>query len=132
MNFDALLPYWPTLAAVGLGFIAGIVLYLWRRKRPSAAELERRRREMINRIGKMGDGIITEVHDSLISYNYHVRGLEYQATQDVGSLNVELLPEQWGKLHAVTVKFDARNPANSVIISEKWSGLPKRLNQNES
>ena len=83
---------------------------------------------MINRIGKMGDGAITEVRDSLISYCYHVRGIEYQATQDVDSLNVDLSPEQWGTIHGVTVKFDTHNPANSLIISEKWSGLPKHLN----
>ena len=85
---------------------------------------------MVNRIGKMGDGVITEMHDSLVSYCYQVRGIEYLATQDVGSMGLELLPEKWGTIHAVSVKFDPRNPANSVIISEKWSGLPKSANLN--
>jgi hypothetical protein len=127
MKFEELLPYWPAGAAVGLGLIAGAVAYLWLRKPASPAELERRRRAMLDLVGKMGDGTITEVHGSLLSYTYQVRGIEYQATQDVEVLAIGLLPEQWGTIDAIAVKFDARNPANSLIVSEKWSGLPKNV-----
>ena len=127
MNWDSLLPYWPAPAFVILLIIGTTVYFVWLKKRPTAAELERRRRERINSIGKMGDGLITEVHDGLVSYSYHVRGIEYQATQDISALSAFLPEEQWGIIGSVGIKYDPRNPANSIFVCEKWSGLRKTL-----
>jgi len=117
------------LAAVGLAVVVAVTLYLWLRQRPSPAELEKRRRDLINGIGKMGDATITDVQLPLVSYTYSVRGIEYQATQDVSGIDENLLPAQWGTIVGVGLKYDPRNPANSLIVSEKWSGLPKKVNQ---
>ena len=128
MNLDAILAYWPALVAlIGL-LIAGGVAYYLRSRRPSPAELERRRRQMIHGIGKMGDGIITELQGPLASYSYHARGIEYLATQDLSGLEAFLPPEEWDIIGPVTIKYDPRNPANSIVISEKWSGLRKTSN----
>jgi hypothetical protein len=128
MNLEAILAYWPALVAfIALLMAVGVVYYL-RSRRPSPAELERRRRQMIHGIGKMGDGIITELQGSLASYSYHVRGIEYLATQDLSGLEAFLPPEEWDIIGPVTIKYDPRNPANSIVISEKWSGLRKTSN----
>jgi hypothetical protein len=125
MKTDDVLPYWPALFIAGAVVMGAAGVYSWLKKRPTPAELERRRREMVNQIGKMGDGTVTEVQQPLITYTYHVRGIEYQAIQDISGLEASLPSEQWGVIGSVSVKYDPRNPANSIILSEHWSGLRK-------
>ena len=125
MNQDDLIRFWPVFLAVAVLVVAASAVYSWMTKRPTAAELERRRREMVNSIGKMGDGTITEVQQPNILYTYHVRGIEYLASQDITGMEASLPPEQWGVIGPVSIKYDPRNPANSIIVSERWSGLRK-------
>ena len=125
MKVEEVLAYWPALVALCALLIAVGVVYFLRSRRPSPAELERRRREMINAIGKMGDGTITELQPPLVSYSYHARGIEYEATQDITGLEAYLPTEPQGMVGPVSIKYDPRNPANSIVISEKWSGFRK-------
>jgi hypothetical protein len=101
----------------------GVRAYL--RNRPTPAELERRRRVMLHATGKMGDATVTELRESIVFYSYDVRGVEYNATQDLSDLLPSLPPEVLAAigLGAVSVKYDPRNPANSIVLSENWSGL---------
>ena len=95
----------------------------WKRSRISPEEAERRRRVALNATGKMGDATLLEVRDNLVFYSYDVRGVEYTASQDVSTLEA-LLPEDPSAVNGVVyVKYDSRNPANSMILSEEWSGL---------
>jgi hypothetical protein len=56
-------------------------------------------------------------------YSYTVRGVEYLATQDLSAL-VDVLPAPAATLIGpATVKYTPRNPANSIVICEEWSGL---------
>jgi hypothetical protein len=48
--------------------------------------------------------------------------VEYTASQDVAQLQ-ELLPAEFSVSGPVSVRYDARNPANSIVIAERWSGL---------
>ena len=108
-----------TLALVLTAIIVRIIFH----SRSTAAEMERRRRMALTTIGKMGDATITDGDDNVLIYSYLVRGVEYIASQDVSSLR-ELLPGDASTLAGpVLVKYDPRNPANSIIISEQWSGL---------
>ena len=101
----------------------GLVLWRWLRNRPDADELERRRRDTLVRNGKMGDGEILDVDAASVMYSYYIRGVAYTATQDVGTL-LSLLPEDRMKMIGpVSIRFDPRNPANSIVLSEQWSGL---------
>jgi hypothetical protein len=125
MKFENLLPYWPALFIAGLLLTAVGIFVSWYRKRPSPLEMERRRRQSIAEIGKMGDGTITEVQEGLISYTYIVRGIEYVTSQDVSTLGTHLPAEGWSMIGPVSVKYDPRNPANSIVISEQWNGLRK-------
>jgi hypothetical protein len=116
--------------AVGFAIFAGaaaltaiVPLWRWFRRSPDADEVERRRRDTLVRNGKMGDAEILEVEDASIVYSYHVRGVGYTASQDITSLQ-SLLPEDRMKMiGAVSIRFDPRNPANSIVLSERWSGL---------
>jgi len=95
----------------------------WRRSRISPQEAERRRRTALNATGKMGDANLLDVREDLVFYSYDVRGVEYTASQDVSALR-ELLPEDPSVVNGVvSVKYDSRNPANSMILCEDWSGL---------
>ena len=99
--------------------IAGV--RAWRRSRVTPEERERRRRAWLVATGKMGDAVIVEMHDTVLFYSYDVRGVEYTASQDVTTLT-GLLPSEF-KGNGISVKYDPRNPANSIVVAEQWSGL---------
>ena len=111
------------LAAVLFGIVAWRAFLAWKRSRITPEELERRRRAALNATGKMGDATLLEVRENLVFYSYDVRGVEYTASQDVSALRA-LLPSDPSAVNGVVyVKYDAKNPANSIILSEEWSGL---------
>lgn len=111
------------LLGVLLVLLAVIGVRAWRRSRISPDEKERRRRVALVAIGKMGDANLLDVHDNLLVYSYAVRGVEYTASQDISRLR-EFLPAALTSIAGpVVVKYDARNPANSIVVAEEWSGL---------
>ena len=93
------------------------------KNRPTSAELERRRRGMLNTYGKMGDASVVEVQGTVAIYSYDVRGVEYTAAQDFAGIAVNVPEDTWQMVGPASVKYDPRNPANSIIVSEKWSGI---------
>jgi hypothetical protein len=117
------------LSGVGLAF-AGYALL--RRKPKTAEELERERRVWLSSIGRITDGTVIDVQEiaadgqraaTMLIYQYDVAGVSYEASQDVTYLR------QWINLHScrlgvpTSVKYDSRNPGNSMVISESWVGL---------
>jgi len=94
----------------------------YQRSRVTPEERERRRRAWLVASGKMGDAVVVEMRDNLVFYSYDVRGVEYTASQDISLVAVRL-PDGLGAHGAVSVKYDARNPANSIVVAEEWSGL---------
>lgn len=139
-----------TLAAVGAGaaMAIGLAVYFFTRKRPTPEDLERERRDLIALTGRITDGTIMdtvvdgtidatnnagELAESsedatpiptVIVYNYRIAGVTYECAQDVTSLASYVrgvrsdLPIQ--------VRYAPRNPGNSIIVADSWSGL--RLN----
>jgi hypothetical protein len=93
----------------------------WQRSRVTPVERERRRCAWLVAIGKMGDATLVEVQENVVFYSYAVRGVEYTASQDLSLLGRK--PVDISALRSVTVRYDARNPANSIVIAEGWSGL---------
>jgi hypothetical protein len=102
---------------------AGGLAWLRFRKRPTPQEIERRRRLAIHHDGKMGDGQIIDVEGAAIVYSYSVAGVGYTATQDIADLEDRLPRDRMSMVGAISVKFDPRNPANSIVLCEEWSGL---------
>ena len=111
------------LLVVLLILVAVIAWRAWKASRVSPEELERRRRKGLVAVGKMGDANLVDVRDGLIFYSYAVRGVEYTASQDVTRLK-DLLPADPSAVAGqLLVRYDVRNPANSIIIDEEWSGI---------
>jgi hypothetical protein len=94
----------------------------WKASRLTPEEAERRRRAHLVLQGKISDALLVEFRGGHIFYSYAVRGVEYTASQDLGFLR-ERLPCELPAMGHVSVKYDARNPANSIVAAEEWSGL---------
>ena len=113
-----------TLALAGvLAVLVSLIGYrAWQSGRVSPEERERQRRSALVAHGKMGDATLMEVRDDLLLYSYFVRGAEYTASQDISTLRQQMPPDL-SAIGAVSVRYDPRNPANSIVLSEQWSGL---------
>jgi hypothetical protein len=109
--------------AVVLAALGALIGYrAWQRSRIAPEERERRRRSGLMAHGKMADAVLVEIRDDLFFYSYGVRGVEYTASQDVSMLKPQMPPD-FSTIDAVSVKYDPRNPANSIVLAEQWSGL---------
>jgi hypothetical protein len=117
---------------VGILLLTAIVAFVVRAFRPSPEEVERRRRERLATTGRITDGVIVDARtlsgeDSVsptpevLVYSYRLAGVTYNCAQDVSRL-----PEQVRGFRIdqpVQVRYDQRNPGNSVLVSESWTGL---------
>jgi len=110
------------LAGVLVVLVAVMGYRAWVNSRVSPEERERQRRAALVATGKMGDATLTELREDHLFYAYLVRGVEYTASQDV-SLIKEHMPPDLSLLAAVSVRYDARNPANSIVVAEHWTVL---------
>jgi hypothetical protein len=114
------------LMAGAMGALTGLAAWLipGSRRKLTPAERERRRRLSVNAHGRTANAMITEYHDGIICYTYSISGGEYTAFQDVTALS-EFLPEDPATLieTPTTMKYMPRNPANSIVVCEEWSGL---------
>lgn len=112
-------------ALIGLAIIL-IVLGVWialRVAKGSPEKRERKRRLHVHHHGRLGDALITEATETSLYYNYSVHGVEYSASQDIAALR-ERLPPELGKLVGMAnLKYAPKNPANSILICEEWSGI---------
>jgi len=120
-----------TLALVTIG-VAVASYALLRRKPKHANDVELERRTWLNTVGRITDGTVIDVQEittaadrpsTMLIYQYDVAGVSYEASQDVTYLR------QWINLHScrlglpTSVKYDSRNPGNSMVIAEGWMGL---------
>ena len=117
------------VVVAGLG-AAGAWLLL--RKRPSAEELELSRRQQLTQTGRLVDGTLLDVCEvpaedgrtlTMLRYDYRIGGVDYECTQDVTSM---LAVIDVGAIRAgfpCSVRYQPGNPQNSIVLSEKWSGL---------
>ncbi len=85
-------------------------------------------------MGRITDGTVLDVHEErgqagrvqqLLIYRYDVAGVSYEASQDVTHLRhlVDLHSCRLGL--PASVKYDAQNPGNSIVLAEGWTGLRK-------
>lgn len=113
------------LAAVLIATLGVMGYRRWARSRITPEERERSRRAALVARGKMGDATVVEFRERLIFYSYSVRGVVYTASQDTSGLE-DRLPADLSSVGAAWVRYDPRNPANSIIFSEQWNGLQAR------
>ena len=115
------------LITIGLAVLLLILLAIvgyraWRQSRITPEERERRRCAHLVAIGKINDAMLVEIRDHLVFYSYGVRGVEYTASQDLSRF-ANLAASDFSGVSAMSVKYDPRNPANSIVMAEEWNGL---------
>jgi hypothetical protein len=110
-------------AVLLLATVAAIAIWRYFRRRLTPEERERLRRLGINGKGKLGDCEIVDVEGALIVFSYVVAGVTYTASQDISALQTVLPQDAMSMIGPASVKFDPRNPANSIVICEDWTGL---------
>jgi hypothetical protein len=106
---------------VAAAVVGGLVLVFRRRRNPQ--ERERLRRLAVNERGRLADGYIGEATETTVFYSYSVRGVGYTASQDVSTLRDVIPGETERLIGPVTLKYLAANPANSIVVCERWTGL---------
>ena len=102
------------------------------RKKLSAAEIEVARRQLLTQSGRLVDGTLLDVCEipsedgrilTMLLYEYRIGGVDYECTQDVSDLQnvVDVTAVRAG--FPCSVRYQNGNPQNSIVVSEKWSGL---------
>ena len=71
----------------------------------------------------MTDATISDIRGEELYYSYTVRRIEYAAAQDISAVRDRLPADPWVLIGSATVKYSPRNPANSIVVCEEWSGL---------
>jgi len=112
-------PIGSAATVIGLAAIAFFLL----RRRVSPDEAERLRRLDVGAHGRLLEGMVTDVHENTVYFTYSVRGVEYQAAQDLSRLLDRVPGEMHTLIGPITLKYITNNPANSVVLCEQWSGL---------
>ncbi|MDE1163649.1 MAG: DUF3592 domain-containing protein [Acidobacteriaceae bacterium] len=120
------------VSAGAIVLLAGGVWLFRRLRRVPPEEMERRRREQLATAGRITDGVIVDARTlsgeesvsstpEVLVYSYQLAGVTYNCAQDVS-----LLPESvrgYQLDQPVQVRYEPRNPGNSILVSESWSGL---------
>lgn len=101
-----------------------VLQQLFGRVKQSEEEKERHRRNEVNEKGRLTDGTIHEVVGTVVYYSYSVRGVTYEASQDLAGLPNVKEQDLSHFVGPVAVKYLPENPANSIVASENWSGIP--------
>ena len=109
-------------AAALMGLVGFFGYRAWKRRRITPEERERRRCAELVARGKITDAMLGEIGELLVFYSYSVRGMEYTASQDVSRFAGDPSID-FSAVSALSVKYDPRNPANSIVVAEDWSGL---------
>ena len=121
---------WLYRAELGVGgvvliVIAGAICYVRYRRRPSAEAIECRRRDHLMKIGRLIDGSIVETSEENgereVIFTYRVAGVQYTCSQDLTALNESA--QSYRVDLPVQVRYDPRNPFNSIVAAEGWRGL---------
>ena len=111
------------LGAVGVGTVGFGVRLALRLTQANPEKRERKRRLELHRHGRLGDALITEATETMLYYAYSVRGVQYEASQDLAGLSHLLPTEPERLIGPASLKYSTRNPGNSILICEEWSGL---------
>lgn len=123
-----------------LAAVAGLAVWFYLRSRKSPAEKERLRRLYLVQRGRIIDGTVLDLTDPLppenlriLQYQYEIAGVIYEGGQDVTLLQEQLAQHGDCMGMPASVRYDTKNPANSIVLAETWSGLrhknepPQRL-----
>jgi hypothetical protein len=130
---------WQIVAGVTtVAAVAALALWLVMRRRPSAEEIERARRQFLVQSGRLVDGMLLDVYEmdgadgrplTFLLFSYRIGGVDYECSQEITAM---LGVVETGKVRAgfpCTVRYQPGNPYNSIVIAEGWTGLRAGLPQ---
>jgi hypothetical protein len=148
---NALLADWKLVLAMGGALLAALAMIAYAFLRPPAnpEEEERKRRLHLNQIGRIAEGQIVELVEHppvskearkglfgagarpladmrprhLVSYSYLISGVTYQTAQDITGLESQIRLERLVAGQPASIKYDASNPSDSILVADDWSGL---------
>jgi len=126
-------PEWQIGAAsVGILVTTAAGVWLLTRKRLTAEEVERHRREMLVTFGRIVDGLLLDSFQltdekgttlEMLLYAYEISGVRYECSQDVTPLLNILEPEMVKVGMPCSIRYQPGTPENSILVAEGWSGL---------
>ncbi len=142
---------WKLVLAMGGAAIAAVAMIAYAFLRPAVnpEEEERKRRLYLNQIGRIAEGQIIELVERppeskeakkglfgssarplkdmrprhLVSYSYLISGVSYQTAQDITGLESQVRLERLVAGQPASIKYDAANPSDSILVADDWSGL---------
>jgi hypothetical protein len=121
--------------ASSLALIAAMgsaAFWLLFRKRPTAEELERARRQFLVQSGRLSDGMLLDIFEveskggrtlTMLLFSYRVGGVDYECSQDITDMPGVVDTKQVRAGFPCTVRSQPGNPQNSIVVAEEWSGL---------
>jgi len=93
--------------------------------RSTPEEKERARLAALLMNSRSTEGMLTDSNQGLLYFTYEVRGVTYHAAQDVKAFE-GADPDRFSlQMGSVTVRYSTKNPANSMVLSQNWSGLQR-------
>ncbi len=125
---------WFAAAILGAATAAWLVL----RKRPSADEVERSRRQFLVHSGRLVDGMLLDIHEmeakdgrtlTLLLFSYRIAGVDYECSQDITAMRDVVNAVEVRAGFPCSVRYQPGNPYNSIVVGEGWTGLRERIPQ---
>jgi hypothetical protein len=142
---------WKLLLGMGGALVAAVAMIAYAFFRPAVnpEDEERKRRLHLNQIGRIAEGQIVELVEHppeskearkglfgagarplkdmrprhLVSYSYLISGVTYQTAQDITGLESQIRLERLVAGQPASIKYDAANPSDSILVADDWSGL---------
>ena len=138
------------LGLIGGGVAAvSLIAYAFARPDVDSEQAERKRRLHLNQIGRIAEGQIVELMENaaespvekkrlfgarprpladkrtrhLVSYSYAISGVTYHTAQDITGLESQVRFDRLVAGQPASVKYDAANPSDSILVADDWSGL---------
>jgi hypothetical protein len=117
--------------------LAAILVFVKTREHETEEQREQNRREYLTEAGRIIDGTLLGIDDPdgerpryedgphALYYSYEISGVVYESSQDVKLLQQFVRPGDCRLGSPLSVRYDPRNHANSIIVAEAWSGLRK-------
>ncbi len=124
------------LAAAAAVAAAGAWLVL--RKRPTADEIERERRQFLVQSGRLVDGMLLDIYNvdakdgralTMLLFNYRIGGVDYECSQDITVIHDVVNAADVRAGFPCSVRYQPGNPQNSIVVAEGWTGLREGLPQ---
>ena len=120
------------IGAVLVLLVSAALAWLIFRRRPTAEEIEQKRRTYLAVSGRIVDGMLLDFYEmeveggaaaQMLVYNYRISGVDYECSQDVTTLGGLLQAHHVRAGFPCSVRYQPGNAQNSIVIAEGWSGV---------